>query len=713
TSIEAYAFAKLTALEEVELPTTLNKIGVGAFLGCEKLKKINLGNVKFINKDAFVNTKIENIDLTSVVAIGDYSFANTRLNYVELPESSQSLGVGAFMNNKYLTSVVFNAPKIKIGDSAFEGCSQLRDMNINAAVISKKAFYNCSQLSNVTLGKDVVVIGEYAFANTNVAKFNVISGGAFTMEANGAMLLKNNELVLVAPKYSSNTVTLTTATAIGKGAFAGKTNIYKVYANNVKTVGAYAFADCSNLSVIELNSLETVGEYAFFGTAITQTPNLAAVTSIGNYAFAQSALATVNISDGMKVGNYAFANCNSLVEVVVGDDVELGKGAFMSQIKYNNLENFTKEDEAKGITIAAFLNAYYDRYTYYVKDENGAVVEELDYYRYKMEDGAKSKLATVTIGEGVTIGEYAFDGNMKLINLTIGDGSSIGECAFFNANSLVNVDLSGVTSVGDYAFSGSQILDLWLKNYRISYAVEQSYVDGKAVATEYVYRFYAPVITEADLSSAKSVGKYAFAMNSALEEVTFGENGMTEIADYAFAATSIENLVLPSTVEKIGEYAFNRTKISSVDLSAVKTVGKYAFGGTALTSVTLAEDGVVEDGAFESCENLATVNNLSKIVSIGANAFRGTKIKVADISSATYVGDFAFGESDVEDIVFGDKLVRLGENPFYACKISTFATTADVSFNDSIIGEEIVTTYDISDTVKVIDDALYQVLANG
>ena len=713
TSIEAYAFAKLTALEEVELPTTLNKIGVGAFLGCEKLKKINLGNVKFINKDAFVNTKIENIDLTSVVAIGDYSFANTRLNYVELPESSQSLGVGAFMNNKYLTSVVFNAPKIKIGDSAFEGCSQLRDMNINAAVISKKAFYNCSQLSNVTLGKDVVVIGEYAFANTNVAKFNVISGGAFTTEANGAMLLKNNELVLVAPKYSSNTVTLTTATAIGKGAFAGKTNIYKVYANNVKTVGAYAFADCSNLSVIELNSLETVGEYAFFGTAITQTPNLAAVTSIGNYAFAKSALATVNISDGMKVGNYAFANCNSLVEVVVGDDVELGKGAFMSQIKYNNLENFTKEDEEKGITIAAFLNAYYDRYTYYVKDENGAVVEELDYYRYKMEDGAKSKLATVTIGEGVTIGEYAFDGNMKLINLTIGDGSSIGECAFFNANSLVNVDLSGVTSVGDYAFSGSQILDLWLKNYRISYAVEQSYVDGKAVATEYVYRFYAPVITEADLSSAKSVGKYAFAMNSALEEVTFGENGMTEIADYAFAATSIENLVLPSTVEKIGEYAFNRTKISSVDLSAVKTVGKYAFGGTALTSVTLAEDGVVEDGAFESCENLATVNNLSKIVSIGANAFRGTKIKVADISSATYVGDFAFGESDVEDIVFGDKLVRLGENPFYACKISTFATTADVSFNDSIIGEEIVTTYDISDTVKVIDDALYQVLANG
>ena len=53
TTIEQYAFAKLTALEEVVLPSTLNLIGLGAFQGCTKLAKINLENVQFINERAF------------------------------------------------------------------------------------------------------------------------------------------------------------------------------------------------------------------------------------------------------------------------------------------------------------------------------------------------------------------------------------------------------------------------------------------------------------------------------------------------------------------------------------------------------------------------------------------------------------------------------------------------------------------------------------
>lgn len=52
TTIESYAFANLTKLEEVVLPSTLTRIGVGAFIGCERLRKINLQYAKFINAEA-------------------------------------------------------------------------------------------------------------------------------------------------------------------------------------------------------------------------------------------------------------------------------------------------------------------------------------------------------------------------------------------------------------------------------------------------------------------------------------------------------------------------------------------------------------------------------------------------------------------------------------------------------------------------------------
>ena len=714
TAIESYAFAKLTKLEEVVLPSTLNKIGVGAFLGCENLKKINLENVKFINKEAFADTQLEAADLSSVVAIGDYSFRNTRLNYIELPKTSQSLGVAAFIGNKYLTSVVFNAPKIKVGESAFEGCSQLVDINVNAAVISKKAFYNCNKLTNVTLGKDVAVLGENAFANTNVAKFAVANGGAFTTEQDGAFLLKDSELVLVAPKFASGTITLENATSIGVGAFAGKTNIYRVYANNVQSVGAYAFADCSNLSVIELNNLKTIGDYAFYGTAIAATPKLDGVKEIGAYAFANSALASVVVPEGVKVGEYAFSNCDDLLTVEIGDNATIGKGAFASEIKFYNLENYAEEAEEAGITIDAFLSSYYKKYAYEMKDETGAVVETLNYYRYDLSVGARSKLATVTVGQGVSLGDNAFDGNTKLTNVTLGDGTSVGSYAFFNATSLNAVDLSGVTSVGEYAFSGSRILDLWMNGYRLSYAYEQSYVEGKAVATAYIFTDHIPAITEADLANVTELGAYAFAGNKALTKVSFGaDSGLTEISTYAFAETSIEEIVLPETVEKIGDYAFAKTNVTEADLSAVKTIGEYAFANTSLTQVTFAEGATVGKGAFAGCESLVTAEGLEKVVYIGAWAFEGVALEEADITAATYVGDFAFGESKVERVIFGDKLERLGENPFYACEIGGFEKEEKLIFNGAEIGVQTVTTYDISDTVKVIDGVLYQVVPNG
>ncbi|MDE7158706.1 MAG: leucine-rich repeat domain-containing protein, partial [Clostridiales bacterium] len=178
TTIEAYAFAKLTALEEVKLPTTLTKIGVGAFLGCNKLTKINLENVQFINEHAFDScySLAGKPDFSSVVAIGAYAFAKTSISKLVLPETAQSLDSGAFFLCVNLTEVEFKAEQIKIGAGVFEQCKALNNVYINAVVISDYAFYGCTNLSNITLGKDVAVIGQNAFSITNITGFKVEEG---------------------------------------------------------------------------------------------------------------------------------------------------------------------------------------------------------------------------------------------------------------------------------------------------------------------------------------------------------------------------------------------------------------------------------------------------------------------------------------------------------------------------------------------------------
>ena len=710
TAIDAYAFAKLTALEEVVLPKSLIRIGVGAFLGCEKLTKINLENVKFINEKAFSGCALEAIELDSVVAIGNYTFEDCKLNHVELPESSQSLGIGAFFNNKQLLSVVFEAPKIKIGEYAFAGCSQLKKININAAVIASYAFFDCTQLKDVTLGKDVSIVGEYAFGNTSVAAFAVEANGILSTNATGAFLYKDNELILVAPAYAgtANVINfdkiegLKEITAIATGAFAGNTKIFRVYANNVTHVGSYAFAGCTNLKEVQMNSVQVIGDYAFTDTDIQATPNLENATDIGAYAFANTEITTVALADGVKVGDYAFAFNLKLESVTIGNDATIGKAAFYCPIQFLNYE-------------ATENFQYYTTYTYEVKNEKGEVVKTYSYYRYDFNAGVYSRLKSVVIGEGATLGEYAFAGNAKLENLTLGAGTKIGDFAFFNAAALNEVDLSGVTSIGQYAFSGSVMQDYCLENNVWQYAFTREYVDGKEVLTGYVSTRIAPTFATADITNVKYIGEGAFAGNKALSSVTFGAD-ITEIGAYAFAdCAALANMQLPEQIVYIGDYAFYNTMLDNAEVVNVDKIGAYAFAGTKIDSATLKTGVEIGDGAFANCAKLTTVENLENAKAIGAKAFSGTALEEVTLTNVVSIGDFAFAESKVTKVTFGDKLTQLGENPFANCAIETFGKQVNVEFGkeNETIGSRLEETYDVSETVKVIDGVLYQKVAIG
>jgi len=690
--IGPYAFAGLTALKEITIPSTLETIDYGAFYGCTSLEKINgIENVKFINQAAFYGCAIKGkLDLKNVVAISDSAFAyNAKIESVVLPTTIQSVGANAFAYNTSLKSLTVNAEIIKLGKYAFDHCGALESVSVNAAVIPEGIFNECKALRSVSFGKDVAVIAEYAFHNTAVDKLSVAEGNPTFSAGNNQKYLTDpdkTEILLVAPAITALPTNIpATVTSIANAAFSGNTRITTVNLPNVTSVGAYAFAECSALSNVTLGKLTNIGEYAFENTAITTLPSFDSNTDIGAYAFSGTKVTAVTIPDGMTVPEGMFADCLSLSSVTVGNNVTLGKKAFAI-----NPWNYT------------IVESDYDKQYYNTETGKLEYIEGYLVYSYAYLSG----LTSLTIGNDAIIGEGAFYGAANITSVTLGTGAKIGKQAFYNNTKLENIDLSGAVSIGDEAFSGS-----------IHYQFDSQDLSSQHVNNDgtYGYSYHAPALKEINLSALEHLGDSAFAYNRLLERVTFGKK-LEEIAPYAFqGCNKLTVLVNVNNISLIGDYAFAECDILALNLSSTEKIGKYAFCyNENLTSLTLGNAVVIDEGAFSYCEALADLSGEDKATYFGDYAFAYTLVNDLDLSAATYIGKLCFFKRDYTElnVTLGDALTDIGDNPFANSHIAPISATVKESFNGKDF-ESITYTFDLGDSVKIIDGSIYKSVKNG
>ncbi|MBE6618622.1 MAG: hypothetical protein E7626_02410 [Ruminococcaceae bacterium] len=677
-TIGSYAFANLTALKKVVLPSTVKMIDLGAFYGCTSLQVVEgIENVKFINQDAFANCALEGkISLDSAIVLTHSAFAyNRNLTEVVISDAVQSIGISAFEGCDKLESVTIKAERVKLGAYAFRRCKSLKSVSLNAAVIPTGAFDGCESLESFTFGKDVAVIGEFAFRDTRLKNITVAEGNTTLYHQSGTPYILNkegNEIIFVATGISGVfNPGLDNVTSIGIGAFSGNKNLTSIILPGVTSVKAYAFADCQRLTSITLGALGEIGNYAFFNAQITSLPSFdEKLGYIGKYAFAGSELTSVVIPSGMTVGEGAFYECQDIKKVVIGDNVILGDRAFRLDRESN------------------YKEMHYD-------DESGVRVY---YYVYT------SALKELTIGKNVIIGDSAFMGAAELESVTLGEGAVIGNEAFYNADKLENIDLSKVVSIGDTAFSGDVLYDF----------VDEGYTEPLYDENGYVYRFFAPNLKSVKIENAEKIGEGAFEYCLELTDVTLGEK-VSVISAYAFDnCTALENINL-SLVKEIGESAFAETMLGEVDLSGAEKIGEYAFVySDALEKVKLGESVHIAEGAFSYCPKLSEIENIDKATYVGDYAFAYTDVRKADLSGATYIGEFAFIKEEMTDfeVVLGDKLESMGDNPFAMCHLKPFSSTASESFNGKDYVETVY-TYDISSNIKVINGLVYRVVPSG
>ena len=138
--------------------------------------KLNNRKLVDIQNNAFMNNnEITNLDLagaTNLERIGSFAFANCSnlSGGFTIPENVVLIETAAFENCSSLENVTINAAVRKIPNQCFNGCSSLSSVTLPDTVeaIGDYAFANCSSLEYIEIPASVKEIASTAFMNDNV-----------------------------------------------------------------------------------------------------------------------------------------------------------------------------------------------------------------------------------------------------------------------------------------------------------------------------------------------------------------------------------------------------------------------------------------------------------------------------------------------------------------------------------------------------------------
>lgn len=288
------AFAYCSSITEVNIPSTVKKIGNNTFIGCTSLKKVTLPqSITKIPDNAFVDCQL----LTEVV----------------LPDNLTEVGNMAFNNCKSLTSIDLPDSVTKIGDSAFN---------------------NCYSLTQFTLPDSLTEIGEMAFSYAPIESFDTQGCSAFK-EVDGILYNKDEtKIYRASPNISGDLYIKDGVREINGGAFSICPQITNLFIpDSVETIGGYGFSECMSLKNVKFSEgLRTLKEGAFaYNLALEYVELPVSLETIGDGAFMVCySMNKAILQENLKsVGENAFLDCPDIKQITVPKSVEkIGENAF-------------------------------------------------------------------------------------------------------------------------------------------------------------------------------------------------------------------------------------------------------------------------------------------------------------------------------------------------------------------------------------------------
>ena len=774
TVIDDNAFKNNTKLKEVILPSTLKSIGISAFEGTS-LSKIELPySLTYIGYNAFANIKtLTEVTIPKSVETASHAFSgdvnlkkvifedgivtipsgilnNTGLEEIVLPSSVKTIGSYAFSNNKSLEKINLLDGVRQIEEGAFSGDSKLSVVELPETLteISRYVFsdtpslthinlpsgitnigtgaFEHSGLTSIELPKELTEIGYYAFSQTHLSeiylpkKLNSLGINAFsnidtlkkvtvTSDINKSWddwywegLFDGSPLTTVVIEEG--------VTKIPAKMFYNQQGIVNInFPSTMKEIAGYAFKNTSLKTVLFPSAIEKIGNYAF-GDIVTLTSiDVGSNLVTGWNAFSGSKnLVTINLKSGARKIVDGFLAGTGITEFVVPEGVEeIGKDAFSGN---KQLTKLILPSTLKTIGEGAFSNTGLKEIVF------PATMKTIPYGILD-----NTQVEKIVLSEGVEeIGDYAFANN-KLLKSVVFPSTlkKIGRAAFKNSN-LESVTLPlGLEEIAEEAFSYNKLS-------AVTFPTQLKTLGDNAFSNNN--------LKEVTLPSHLEVLGTAFVDNSELSKITFSE-GLKEIrgAFYsslsAFSGTSIKSVVLPKSLEKIGDgafydlkglanisipenvtsignEAFYNTGLTSIDLPAnLKTIGRFAFSGTKLKKVVLpSRVETIGDHAF-SIESLESVHIPRSLKSISSYSSTTSYIYDSQWSNVAWGEGIFSGAKNLKTVTFEDGISEIISELFSGTGINKIDLPSSVTkIGSAAFAHSDLTTINLPPSLSEIQD---------
>jgi len=614
---------------------------------------------------AFKDNSISILDLSrckELKAIGEYAFYRNSISKLDLSNNIfiNTIGKKAFYQNN-------------IQELCFNGCSSLTTISEEAFsnnYITHIDFHNCSSLKTIY---------DYAFYNNQLSELDLSSCNSLSTISHSAF--RFNKIALL---DLSNCVALT---HIKKFAF---------QSNLIKDID---FSNCS--------SLKEIGEFSFEKNKINSINfmNCKTLGKIGFSAFYNNLISEVNIDDCDNlhlIGEMAFQNNNikrfNLPQVVTKgficwmdeDGKKYEKGDFITDFykQYSAQFPYILTDKDVIVNKGIIVDCSYNFTNLNIKIPDTLDGQTIKGIKGKVGVFKYRKIRYLSLPSSIEfIGSEAFADNFistldlsKCTNL-----SSINQSAFKN-NKLTSLNLSNCNSLSSIATSSFK--DNLLVNVEIDKCKELVHIGKEAFSNNLINKIILPCPTNDKFinwiggdgiayNCGTEFNKFTFSCDAQIPYVLTDddvvvENGVIVNCNYiggtalkipknldgqiiigikdnmpnsqvGFENQNIVSLILPNTIETLGDYVFNSNPISSINLNDCKklrSIGNCTFRGNSLVNLNLTNCSSLVSIGKEAFYNNHIKNEKLKLCTtlnkIGISAFAGHHINEFSLPESTY-----------------------------------------------------------------------------
>ena len=578
------------------VPASVEMLGFGAFEET-KLSEVRFdpnANILTLGYRAFFKANnITSIDIPkSVISIDYYAFAYCEnLHTVNFAEDNQLKGIyeGAFLGDINLENITIPESIVEISDFAFYGCSKIDRIPTGASSVLKGIYSYAFAYTGIegefTTPETLIDIGDYAFLGTKITKLTVPDTNQWDL--------------IIGIGAFEDCYMLEEATLPFIGASLDDMNYswfgYIFGAGDYEANATYVPASLKTVTITEGQTLVGFGGFAY-------------LTSIEILNLPHSICVLYNDAFKSVTAPYEFTN----PIMVWWDDPEDYPVIYYPYVKRGHFgPGLTEQLELAG-PIVLSNSTWTDGVTF------------IEYYAFENCIG----LTSITIPDSVTeLGTSVFSGCTGLKTAVLPSHlTRIPSEFFYGCSSLSDIHIpKTVTRIESGAFSGCSSLteivlpagvtEIFESAFNVCRGLERFIIDGESS----VYSVYDRVLYKKDSSEIVCVPE------GIQGEVKLAE-GITELTGEHFSCHAfVTNVVIPDTVDTIGEGAFNEcTSLKSIVIpESVEYIGRSAFQYCLnLTDVVIGDQvRTIDEYAFYGCSSLMRITLGKSLTSIGEYAF--------------------------------------------------------------------------------------------